>query len=303
MNYNQEGSINQNRVALIVLNYNDAETTIKMVDEICKWNSNLLDCHIIVVDNRSSDGSFDRLKEHFCNAECVDVISSERNGGYSYGNNFGARFAINNYHPEFIAIANPDIVVDESTMIKLLQTFRNNDRIAMCSPIMRAQDGSYRVYSQTLPSWKDDLKACRLRNQSATLHTEGYETLDNEGNMILTEMLPGSFFVIRTSCFEEIGMLDENVFLYCEERILGRKLKDAGYKAVLRRDLFFVHAHAVSTSKAFSVLNREKLMLNSRYYYQKEYGHCTVAQLVLLKTAINIYLQELKILLFLRRNR
>ena len=300
MNYNKEEILSPNRVALIVLNYNDAETTTKMVDEICKWKSNLLDFRVIVVDNRSSDGSFERLKQHFGIAECVDVIISERNGGYSYGNNFGARFAIDNYHPEFIAIANPDIVVDESTMIQLLQTFRKNDQIAMCAPVMKSLDGSYRVYSQTLPSWKDDLKACRLRNKSATLHMEGYETLDIEGNMILTEMLPGSFFVIRTSCFEEIGMLDENVFLYCEERILGRKLKDAGYKAILRKDLFFVHAHAVSTSKAFSVLKREKLMLNSCYYYQKEYGHCNKGQLLLLEAAMGLYQQELTALYHIR---
>ena len=72
---------------------------------------------------------------------------------------------------------------------------------------------------------------------------------------------------------------------------------------VLRRDLFFVHAHAVSTSKAFSVVKREKLMLNSRYYYQKTYGHCSVAELSLLKVAMRIYLLELRCIIAMRKGK
>ena len=288
-------------VAFIVLNYNDSDTTIKMVDQLCSWFNPLLELHIIIVDNQSTDGSFNKLKEHYDRQERVVTLSSEKNAGYSYGNNFGARYAIREFHPEYIAIANPDIEVEEDTIIKLLESFQEDSSVAMCSPIMKSLDGSYRVYSQSLPTWKDDLRACRLRNSSATLHDKGYQTLDEEGNMILTEMLPGSFFVIRSDVFEEIGMLDENVFLYCEERILGRKLQDAGYKAVLRKDLFFMHAHAVSTSKAFNVLKRVKLMLNSRYYYQKQYGECSISQLLLLKVAMNVYLAELKCVLLVRK--
>lgn len=284
-------------ISFIVLNYNDAETTITMVERLCQWKDPSLKLNVVIVDNRSTDESLSRLKARFANSALVEVICSEKNGGYSYGNNYGAKYAIEHFKPDYIAIANPDIVVEEQAVIELLGTFHVNNRVAMCSPVMKSINGSFRIYSQSLPTWWDDLKACRLGNHSDTLHENNYQTLDEDGNLIITEMLPGSFFVIRSDVFEEIGMLDENVFLYCEERILGKKLKDAGYKVILRKELFFVHAHAISTSKAFSVLKREQLMLSSRLYYQKEYGKCNTAQLFCLKTAMRVFLLELKMLL------
>ena len=296
-------SNNPYTISFIVLNYNDAETTTTMVDHLSQWKNPKLRLNVVVVDNRSTDESINHLNARFHNSKSVNVICSEKNGGYSYGNNFGAKYAIDHYQPDYIAIANPDIVVEEQTVLALLDTFKWDDQIAMCSPVMKSLDGSFRVYSQTLPTWWDDLKACRLRNRSDTLHEENYQTLDEEGNLIVTEMLPGSFFIIRSDVFKEIGMLDENVFLYCEERILGRKLKDAGYIAILRKDLFYVHAHAVTTSKSISLVNRQKLMMSSRLYYQNKYEHCNVTKMNALYVAIHAYLIALRLVLLLRGNR
>ena len=285
-------------IAFVVLNYNDAETTITLVNQLQQWNDPKLRLNVVIVDNRSTDGSYFRLNAAFNDSQLVDVICSEKNGGYSYGNNLGAKFAIDHFHPEYLVIANPDIFVDEQTVLALLETFERDDRVAMCSPVMKSLDGAFRAYSQTLPTWWDDLKACRLRNHSDTLHEDNYQTLDEEGNLIVTEMLPGSFFIIRSDVFEKIGMLDDSVFLYCEERILGRKLKDAGYRAVLRKDLFYLHAHAVTTSKAISLVNRQKLMMSSRLYYQKYYEHCNAIQIAVLNIAMWIYIIGLRMFLF-----
>ena len=77
-----------NKCACIILNYNDAETTRKLVQKIREYTAFQ---YIVVVDNRSNDNSFTVLKE--LESEKVKVIETDRNGGYGYGNNEGIKYA------------------------------------------------------------------------------------------------------------------------------------------------------------------------------------------------------------------
>lgn len=288
-------------ISIIILNFNGYEETNKLASMLMKWDRNKLEFSVIIVDNCSTDDSYSLLTKSFDSIPFIDVIKTDRNGGYSYGNNYGTKYAIAKYHPEFIAISNPDVVFDQCTLVQLINTFDLNPQIAMCAPIMKGIDGSFSIYSQKLPTYWDDLKACSLRSNSTTLKIKGYTTLDEAGNYIVTEMLPGSFFIIKEKCFSEIGMFDENVFLYCEERILGYRVKKAGYIAIKRADLSYIHAHAVTTSKAFSVINRYKILFMSRLYYQEFYGKEDKLHLAVLRHAMKWYLIKLRVLLLLKR--
>lgn len=290
-------------IAFIVLNYNDADTTMSMVDNLCRWEQLQFHLHIVVVDNCSTDRSYERLKLYYTSEEKVTVISSEYNGGYSYGNNYGARFAIEHYAPEYIAIANPDIIVKENTVIDLIATFDEDKFLLMCAPVMKDSEGKYRIRTQKLPSYKDDLVACFTEKNSKTVRYNKFDYLNGKTNMILTEMLPGSFYVVRTELFQNIGMLDEGVFLFCEERILGYRMKQYGYKAVLRSDLFFIHKHGTSIKKAYKVVSSRKILLKSRCYYQRVYNRCGIIRTVSFKMVSSIAINYLWIKLYLHRLR
>lgn len=282
-------------ISFVVLNYNDAMTTITLVDSLCTWTLSEFNMHVIIVDNMSVDNSFAVLREHYNKCERVDVIVSERNGGYSYGNNYGCQYAIKWYHSDYIAIANPDIRIDELTVAKLLDTFALDDTIAICAPVMVGLDGKFKVYSQQLPSYVDDLKACFSDRVSSTINTDNPLLLDGCSNRIVTQMLPGSFFVARSDYFLEIGMLDDNVFLFCEERILGNRIKKRGWKEVLCSDLFFVHAHSVSIKKNINTINTVKILHKSRLYYEETYNHVNKGKLLVLKIAMCFYVKKVKL--------
>ena len=286
-------------ISFVILNYNGYKETVRLIESLMKWDRSNLDFNIVIVDNCSSDDSFDRLRADFNQIEYIDVIKSWRNGGYSYGNNFGARYTIEKYNPKYIAISNPDVELEQDMVVKLIETFLLDDRIAICAPIMKALDGSYSIFSENLPTFEYDFRACFLWSKATTTNKD-YSILYNENN-IITEMVPGSFFVIRADYFVEIGMFDENVFLYCEERILGKRLKNLGYLSIKRADLFFVHAHAVTTSRSISALNRWKILLNSRLYYEKTYEKIKGWRLLLLKTVMKIYLFEIWLLFKVKR--
>uniref|UniRef100_UPI0006D0DB42 glycosyltransferase n=1 Tax=Clostridium sp. NkU-1 TaxID=1095009 RepID=UPI0006D0DB42 len=95
-------------ISCIILNYNDAETTISLVNSLVNYE--ILDS-IVIVDNCSTDDSASRLQA--IEAGKVHFISSEKNGGYGYGNNQGIRYAYGNLHATHVLIANPDVKVTE----------------------------------------------------------------------------------------------------------------------------------------------------------------------------------------------
>lgn len=286
-------------IGFVILNYNDAVTTMRLVDSIEKWECKKFDMHIVVVDNLSKDDSFIILNEKYRNNKRIDVIQSERNGGYSYGNNFGIRYAISNYKSDYIAVANPDILIDENTIVELLNTFDYDSGIAMAAPVAKDLNGNYSISMQRLPEFKDDLRACFNSNLTDTLSDDCMKYYDENHTMLETELIVGCFFVIKTSVLENIGMFDENTFLFCEERILGKKLKEAGFGLTIRTDLFFTHAHSVSIKKAYNVVNTWKIIMNSRYYYEKTYNKCNLIQLLVLKICMECFIIGLSIKLWI----
>lgn len=86
-------------IALVVLNYNDYETTAEFISRVEPYRN----IHkIIIVDNQSSDDSFVRLTKF--KSGKVDVIQASVNKGYAAGNNYGIRYALEVYMPEYIII-------------------------------------------------------------------------------------------------------------------------------------------------------------------------------------------------------
>lgn len=113
------------RLAVVVLNYNDYENTAAQVERILHY-----ECinHIIVVDNCSSDRSAEKLEKRiqlWNEAFSVDKVRfrrAERNGGYGAGNNLGMREA-EKLGMDYVLIANPDVSFSEEVPKELLRCF------------------------------------------------------------------------------------------------------------------------------------------------------------------------------------
>lgn len=75
-------------VAIIVLNYNDNENTKKYVNQIEDYK--IVD-KILVVDNKSTNKE-ELKKLSTLKSKKVEIISSDKNGGYAYGNNYGIKY-------------------------------------------------------------------------------------------------------------------------------------------------------------------------------------------------------------------
>ena len=114
---NTEIEENNPLISIVILNYNAGNLLIDCVDSIQK--SNYKKFEIIVVDNISKDKSHRKCKEKFPN---IKLIENSENLGYCEGNNVGLRIA----KGEFVAILNPDTIVDPSWLSELLYAYKKN---------------------------------------------------------------------------------------------------------------------------------------------------------------------------------
>ena len=273
------------RTGIIIVNYNNEDETSEFVNKIVKFNS--ID-KIIVVDNMSTTiGAFNKLKElealnSTFDYEKIEVVSSGKNGGYSYGNNYGLKILNedeknNNIKYDYIIISNSDIDVKEKAIIHMASFLRENDEVAAIAPRM--------FYKDDVParrsSWKlrtakrDIVHSTRLLELLfyPVLRNGEYSEEDYKNNKLEVEAISGSFFMIKKDIFEQIGMFDENVFLFYEEDILGKKLKDIDKKIISLNDEKFIHYESQTIGKVFNYFKKMRILYDSKMYYQINYNN------------------------------
>lgn len=255
--------------ALIVLNYNDYKTTEAFLNNI--KNITVID-KVVVVDNCSTDESFEKLKQY--EGEKIDVIQTSKNEGYANGNNYGVFYAVNKYMPEYIMIANPDIELNEKAVRAIIDFYKEHDEktgIVSCKMICTSDIKIREAWK--LPRYSD----CIMENlivlnsllgARGTTYPSGYFN----GKYTQADVVAGSFFAIKADVFMSIKQFDTRTFLYGEENILAYKLKQKGFKNYILNDYSYVHNHSVSINKNIkSIGTKLDIAYESRCIYISEY--------------------------------
>lgn len=256
---------------MVILNYNDMRVTEKLAGKVKDY-----ECpdRVIVVDNASTDGSYEHLKGAFSKTE-VDVIETSVNGGYASGNNFGIRYAIQHYNPEYIFVANPDVAVSEDTFKKMIAVMQRHSEYGVTAPVVNQ---GYNVWN--LPGFAGMIESLflvwfnldkkRIKSRLTALQAE----------VVDAGVVEGSFFLIRRSDYENIDGFDERTFLYAEEIILARRLKDNGKKVGVLPGLRYDHLHSQSIKKEYNASKRRAFpnFYRSFRIYNKYYLKTNILQ-------------------------
>ena len=121
-------------ICAVILNYNDAQTTMKLTES---WKNSKVIRNITIVDNCSTDDSWERLgefKEEFASDHADDpdnldkvqlhLFRTPENGGYGSGNQAGIDYAVQYLEPDYIMIANPDVQVSDACILRVADAFR-----------------------------------------------------------------------------------------------------------------------------------------------------------------------------------
>lgn len=252
----------------LVLNYNDVETTIKYIKSIEKFS---IVRKIIVVDNCSTDSSFEILSNYI--TDKIDVIKTNRNGGYGAGNNYGIKYLVEKYNSEYILLSNPDVIVESNTLEKLEIFLRDNLDFIIAAPFMLNKNRKKQINTAfRIPGLIDYIFSFELV-WSKWISKNFYKDIFYEKEEIKeVDGVSGSLFLMDASKMLKYGMYDENIFLYCEEISLAFKLKNSGLKTALLLQETFIHNHSVSISKTYtSEIKKHELLMKSKLYVIKKY--------------------------------
>ncbi len=266
------------KLGLVVLNYNDAESTVAFLDHVKTYKK--ID-RIVVVDNCSPDGSFSELQK--MEAANIDVIQTDANRGYAAGNNFGVKYLSEKYSPEYIIISNPDVFFDETAVDAILENFEKMPDAGAVGCRMNCLSSIELPIAWKLPRFRD----CLIQDSYIIKKIFGdpleYKSEELKDEICKVDVLPGSMFAFKTDIFNRVEGFDEHTFLYYEENILAYKLKNAGFANYLINSCSYDHMHSVSIDKNIaSVKKRFELAFKSRLWYCRECLHANTVQIMLL---------------------
>lgn len=267
--------MNKYKCGIVILNTNDGERTDRLVSSIKGYHSL---SRIVIVDNCSKDNSYEILKRH--RSPKIDIVQTDVNKGYSYGNNVGIKKLLAYNDVDIIGIANTDVEFGEELVRKILEDFEANEQYGVLAGLQLAPGGK----ESSHPFW-----GCKATVRDFLLRRIGQlfiigrvfhinpdthyikEQLNNNETIFQVGAVEGSLFFIRTELFKTMGLFDDNVFLYWEEDIISNKILKTKYCVCVDPTVSYIHYGGQTTKKLFSNIKKVKLANKSSSYYLKTF--------------------------------
>lgn len=263
----------------VILNYNDSNTTINLVNKIKEYSS--ID-YIIIVDNFSLDDSYANLLE--LESAKIKLVKTEKNGGYGYGNNIGVQYAYERLKCKYVLIANPDVIFENVLVENMLKCMKQDLKIAVVAPTQLDINGNYiRDRAWKIPTITQYIFSAEMIIGKYTRHFHYPDEMFWQMGDKEVDCVPGSLLLVRARVFMEVNGFDQEMFLFCEETTLAKKLKDKKYRTILIDDTY-IHQHSISINRSIRKVSKQRqLLLNSRYVFMKKYLYANKWQLLLAK--------------------
>lgn len=267
------------KIGIIILNYKDAETIKHLIALIGKYHS--ID-DIVIVDNLSPDNSFNRLQS--IRNKKIHLIQTNMNGGYSYGNNFGAFFLIEKCQSDVIFIANPDVEFTEMFLIQMVKVMETYQVQAASGYMIMPNGFKHLIRNTHINSFRREVLDCTIILKHIFPY-KGNVFKKGQGK-IFVEWIPGSLFAIDANSYKKIHGLDEHVFLFYEEQILGKKFQQEGYKMIIDTDVSYIHNHSTSINKSIKRYEQVKQLYQSKWYFCTHYMKIGLIKKMILRIII-----------------
>ena len=276
-------------VSILTLNYNDYNTTYEFINTHINY---VFIEKIVVVDNSSTDDSFKKLKA--INNEKLVLLKTNKNIGYGAGNNYGLRWIKDNLKSEYVLLSNPDVIISECSIIKVYDFLKAHKNAVIAAPFMlNAKGEKMHNTAFKLPTLKSYFCTIGLIG-SKYFNTLPYsDIVDEDAQFKKVGAVSGSCFMLDLDKFLSFGGFDENVFLYCEEVIVGLRAKMNLMDIYLLSNETFIHNHSVSISKTYnSQIKRQKILYQSKLYVIKHYYKASKLIYALAQLIVKIALFE-----------
>jgi GT2 family glycosyltransferase len=226
------------------------------------------DAEIVVLDNASEDGSAAAVRERFPAAR---VIEQGHRAGFGANHNTVIRATTGRY----VFVLNEDTTSEDWGFERMVAHLDANPRVAALGPRLVYPDGSPQASAWRFPSPATATLGLVTLGRAGIVQSQGSDPRDVDWAM-------ASALLLRREALDEVGLFDEEFFIYSEETDLSRRLREAGW-----RTQYFPHVTVVHHESQFSAGIPERRineMWRGRHRYWRKHHSVAGARVAALST-------------------
>jgi len=258
------------KVAVIILNWNKKDDTLKLLgrlESIDYYNHDIL-----VVDNASTDGSAEAIRERFPDIELI--INTDNLGGTG-GFNSGMRHALANRDYKYIWLLDNDAEVESGTLRELVAAMEEDGTIGIAGS--RIIDSDRRDITVEAGAFvkRDSIGVQPLYRNTRNLNVAS--------GVMEVDYVAICSALARTSALERVGLMDERFFFFWDDMDWGLQFKENGFKVV-----------SVLSSIVYHPAFTEKRGLLADYYYGNRNSLLTYTKHMNLRNRISVFYRYLR---------
>jgi GT2 family glycosyltransferase len=234
----------KNELAVIIVNYNTRQLLDDCLESIYKADQPKGGLQVVVVDNASVDDSMDMVAKKYPG---VIAIKNSENLGFAKGNNVG----VNAADARYVLFLNSDTVIKRFSLVKPLKYLKTNPQVGAITIKLYLKDGTidfdnHRGYPTPWASVSKFLGLAKIFPKSTFFNSYhlGFQKLDKIHQI---PVAAGSYMMMPTKLFIDIGMWDETYFFYGEDIDLCFRINQAGYKIIYYPKVSTLHLRGASS--------------------------------------------------------
>jgi len=249
-------------LSIVIVNFNNKDLLYNCLSSIFKATKNL-SFEVIVADNNSQDNSPEMVTKEFPQ---VRLFCNKINLGFSKANNQGIEKA----RGKNILLLNSDTIVLEDSLNKMVNFLNERRDVAIVGCQMQTKEGRPYRSCFKFPNLAEQLISRNFFKKFFDISRFSLNYPDwNSGKIKEVDWLSGAALMIKKEVLEQIGMLDESLFIYFEDVDLCYRAKEAGFKICYLPQAGIIHIGQSTTQ-----LNRERFEIEwhrSRLIYFKKH--------------------------------
>lgn len=256
-------------VSIIIVNYKSWNHLTQCLLSLKHIDGVDFSFEIIIIDNQSNDGLFERFKKKF--PEFTFILNSG-NFGFSHANNLGVKYASGTY----LLFLNPDTIVTKSAILTLMQlAIANTDYgIISCSKVKT--DGNLEKEIRLFPKLHRLFGVFRFLDD-VILKPKRLKLYHPDKSIIFPDWVSGSIIFMSKQWYNKVNGWNEDYWLYLEDVDLCKKITDVNGKVVLTRTAQIIHNHggASRLNIITAALTKAEVVISKHVYINTHFSTIT----------------------------
>ncbi len=222
---------------------------------------------VFVVDNASGDGTSEMIETRF---PWVRLIKSPENLGFSRGNNVAIRQTTGRY----VALVNPDVIVFPGCLDALADFLEENPKVGNVGPRVFNPDMTQQSTCRRFPTlWNNFCSASRLEGifKGSGFFAGEHMFYFPHDRTLSVDVIVGCFSMIRREALDQVGLLDEGLFMYGDDVDWCRRARNAGWDVVFYPGARAIHDRGKTTAPFpvhFAVAQQRSVL----HYWKKHHS-------------------------------